>query len=132
MNSTRSKGSKRPTQPLPEAAAAVVPDLEIHGSAARSIHYVGNVTVGPRGAVAGGIHARTIVVAGEVRGNLHAEEAVRILAGARVTGDVHAPRVAIDGAARLQGRLAMRRRPEAPAVTDDAAVDALLSGQTPR
>ena len=108
--------------------AASATDLRIDCPTAGSIHYSGSVTVGPQGAVSGGIRAKIIVVEGEVIGDLYADDAIRIVSGARVNGDVQAQRVAVAGGAQLRGRITMRRSPESDTVIDESAVEAMLTG----
>jgi hypothetical protein len=98
-----------PPTDQPDTAAA---DLRIDRHTKGTIHHSGSVIVGPQGVVAGQMHARVIVVEGEVIGDLHAVEAIRIVGGGRVNGDVHAPKVAIASSAQLQGRLTMPRHLE--------------------
>jgi hypothetical protein len=61
------------------------------------------VTIESTGTVSSSIAARTIVVRGAVRGDLTAEDAVHLEDGARVVGDVRAPRIAIAQGALLKG-----------------------------
>ena len=49
-----------------------------------------DITIGPAARVTAQIHAQTIRIAGAIIGDLHAAETVRILASARVLGDVQA------------------------------------------
>jgi cytoskeletal protein CcmA (bactofilin family) len=107
--------------------SALPAELKIDGQTEGSIHYAGTVRVGPQGAVTGEIHAQTIIVEGAIDGDLHASTAVCILAGARVTGDVKAPRLALLPGARLRGRITMKRGPEPESVLDDRGVEALLT-----
>ena len=78
-------------------------DLEIHGHVEGEISASGEVTVASSGTVSSSIAARTIVVRGAVRGDLTAEDSVHLEDGARVVGDVRAPRVAIAQGALVKG-----------------------------
>jgi hypothetical protein len=53
--------------------------------------------------VGGGVRGRRLVVRGAVKGDLHGEEAIALEEGARVVGDVRAPRVAIAPGALVRG-----------------------------
>ncbi|HET9768872.1 MAG TPA: polymer-forming cytoskeletal protein [Thermoanaerobaculia bacterium] len=65
------------------------------------------VTVGSDGRVEGEVRANSIVVEGEVRGNLHASQQVLVRASGRVHGDIRAPRVALDQGCRFKGAIDM-------------------------
>lgn len=109
---------------------SVVPpaELTIDGHTEGSIRYAGTVRVGPQGTVTGEIHAHLIIIEGAIVGDLHAAETVRILASARVVGDVQAPKVALMRGAQLRGRIVTRRPPEAERALDTYAVEAMLAG----
>jgi hypothetical protein len=57
----------------------------------------GDVTVEQGGLVASNVGARRIVVRGAVKGDLTATESIVLDEGARVVGDLRAPRIAIAG-----------------------------------
>lgn len=80
-------------------------DVEIRGRVQGSIELNGRVLVSDHGIVQGGIEAMTITVAGEVRGDLIAEDGVFVRASGQVTGNIAAPRVAIEAGARVLGNL---------------------------
>ena len=63
------------------------------------------VTIGASGDVQADIVARSILLAGTVRGNLIAGERVEIAASGRLTGDVHAPRLLMGEGAFVHGRI---------------------------
>ena len=78
-------------------------DLEIHGRVDGDVAIEGEVTISAQGLVGANVSARRLVVQGAVRGDLSGEEAVRLEEGARVVGDVKAPRVAIAPGALIKG-----------------------------
>jgi len=65
------------------------------------------VTVGPRGRVRADIHGCTVIVEGEVEGNLTAEELVVVRSSGRVRGDIIAPRVTLEDGAGFKGNIDM-------------------------
>ena len=65
------------------------------------------VTIGAKGRVSAGVHARLITIEGEVDGNLVAEEMLVLKKSARVRGDLVAPRVVIEDGARFKGTIDM-------------------------
>jgi cytoskeletal protein CcmA (bactofilin family) len=78
-------------------------DLEIHGRVDGDVAVDGEVTVEAQGLVGANVSAKRLVVRGAVKGDLTGEEAVRLEEGARVVGDVRAPRVAIAAGALVRG-----------------------------
>ncbi len=63
----------------------------------------GDVTVDVHGMVGADIRGRRLVVRGAVKGDLLGEQAILLEEGARVVGDVRAPRVAIAPGALVRG-----------------------------
>ena len=80
-------------------------DLEIAGRIEGEVSCTGEVIVESTGLVGAGISARRIVVRGAVKGDLVAEEAVILEAGARVVGDLRAPRIAIAPGGLVRGHV---------------------------
>jgi cytoskeletal protein CcmA (bactofilin family) len=78
-------------------------DLEVQGFVEGEIAVGGDVTVDVHGMVGAGVRGRRLVVRGAVRGDLVGEEAVSLEDGARVVGDIRAPRVAIGPGALVRG-----------------------------
>ncbi len=91
-------------------------DLLIEGRVQGKIQLSQNVvTVGAKGRVSAGVHARVISIEGEVDGNLVAEELIMLKKSARVRGDLVAPRVVIEDGARFKGTIDMDPAKSAPA-----------------
>jgi cytoskeletal protein CcmA (bactofilin family) len=63
--------------------------------------------VGPAGRVAADVHAREVIVEGELVGNVHATGRVEITATGRLIGDIHAPRVVLADGGRVTGAVDM-------------------------
>jgi len=78
-------------------------DVEVQGFVDGEIAVSGDVTVDVHGLVGASIQGRRLVVRGAVRGDLHGEESVLLEEGARVVGDVKAPRVAVAQGALVRG-----------------------------
>jgi Polymer-forming cytoskeletal len=121
----RRQGPPAVPAPAHDAVPAVV--LRIDGHSEGSIHHAGTVSVGPQGAVVGDIHATTIFVEGEITGNLLAALLLRVAAGAKIVGDLCAPRIAVARGAQLCGNITMRPRLSPPSDLDELAVDTLLT-----
>jgi cytoskeletal protein CcmA (bactofilin family) len=80
-------------------------DLEIAGRVEGEVECSGDVLVDTGGLVGASISARRIVVRGAVKGDLVGEEAVILEAGARVVGDLRAPRIAIAPGGLVRGHV---------------------------
>jgi cytoskeletal protein CcmA (bactofilin family) len=78
-------------------------DLKIEGFVEGEIAVTGNVTVDAQGMVGANVHGRRLTIRGAIRGDLIGAEAVVLEEGARVVGDVRAPRIAIAQGALMRG-----------------------------
>ncbi len=78
-------------------------DLKIEGFVEGEIAVTGNVTVDAHGMVGANVQGRRLTVRGAIRGDLVGAEAVVLEEGARVVGDVRAPRIAIAQGALMRG-----------------------------
>jgi cytoskeletal protein CcmA (bactofilin family) len=80
------------------------------------------LTIGPNARIKASVFAKTVVVQGEVHGNVTASERVEIRDSGSVDGDLSAPRVAISDGAHFRGSIDMQRsgqgsaKPEVPKV----------------
>jgi cytoskeletal protein CcmA (bactofilin family) len=95
-------------------------DLEVQGFVDGEITVGGDVTIETQGMVGAGVRGRRVVVRGAVKGDLVGEEAVVLEEGARVVGDVRAPRVAIAPGALMRGFVETGEGGGAPARTSRA------------
>ena len=80
-------------------------DGEVEGTITLERHAL---TIGTHGRVRAQVFARSIVVQGEVVGNLEATERIAIGEKGTVDGDIKAPRVAIADGAKFRGRIDMQ------------------------
>lgn len=80
-------------------------DLEISGRVEGDVTCSGDVTVERDGMVGASITAHRIVVRGAVKGDLTADDALLLEAGARVVGDLRAPRIAIAPGGLVRGHV---------------------------
>jgi cytoskeletal protein CcmA (bactofilin family) len=100
------------------AAATVIPaqtriegrietqgDLVIEGRCDGELAVDGTLTVAAGASCHAAIRARVALIRGEVIGGVVCSEAIDVGAGARVVGDLRAPDIAVDGAARVEGRV---------------------------
>ena len=96
-------------------------ELIVDGSVEGRLDLTGTVKVGPKGAVTGEIEARTVEVAGKVRGDIHGRERLDILASANIEGDLSSPRVVIADGAFFKGSVEMTGDAEAAKPTSPGA-----------
>ncbi len=83
-------------------------DLTIDGKINGKISLRGHVlTIGPNGAIDAHLRAKSIVIQGDVSGNVSADDKVHITASGSVKGDIRAPRLALDDGARFKGGVDM-------------------------
>lgn len=79
--------------------------LRIDGSVKGEVHCDELLTVGEKGSVFASIEGDTIVIAGEVKGDITARRKITLESTARVTGDLTTPGIVIQEGARLEGRI---------------------------
>jgi cytoskeletal protein CcmA (bactofilin family) len=85
-------------------------DLTIEGQVEGKIELRQNVlTIGPNGKIKAQVFAKSVVILGEVTGNVTATEKVEIRDNGSVDGDITAPRVAIAEGAHFRGSIDMQR-----------------------
>ena len=91
-------------------------DLTIEGKVDGQIKLKDHhLTIGANGRIAAEIQAKTVMVVGEVIGNITADDKVEIAATGSMKGDIVAPRVVLADGARFKGAIDMDRKPGSPA-----------------
>jgi cytoskeletal protein CcmA (bactofilin family) len=86
-------------------------DLTIEGHVEGTIQLRENVlTIGPNGKIKAQVFAKSVIVLGEVTGNVTASDKVDIRDNGSVDGDIVAPRVAIAEGAHFRGSVDMQRK----------------------
>ncbi|HYF92937.1 MAG TPA: polymer-forming cytoskeletal protein [Symbiobacteriaceae bacterium] len=81
--------------------------VRIDGTLEGTIIHDGDLIVGPKGRVIADIRSRGLAVAGEVRGNVQAEEKLELLPGARLYGDIRCGHLVVHDGAMFHGRSLM-------------------------
>jgi len=90
-------------------------DLTIEGHVEGTIQLRDHVlTIGPNGRIKAAVFAKSVIVLGEVTGNVTASEKVDIRDNGSVDGDIISPRVAIAEGAHFRGSVDMQRKGGAP------------------
>jgi cytoskeletal protein CcmA (bactofilin family) len=82
-------------------------DLVVKGRVDGKIHLSQALTVEKGAIVQADVDVRSLVVSGTLVGNIVASESVRLLATARVVGDLASPRVIMESGAAYRGRVDM-------------------------
>jgi len=96
-------------------------DLTIEGQVEGTIQLRDHVlTIGPNGRIKAQVFAKSVIVLGQVAGNVTASEKVDIRDNGSVDGDIVSPRVAIAEGAHFRGSVDMQRK-GAPAPNQKAA-----------
>jgi cytoskeletal protein CcmA (bactofilin family) len=87
-------------------------DLTIEGKVDGKINLKDhNLTIGANGKITAEIQAKTVMIIGEVVGNITADDKVEVAATGSMKGDIVAPRVALADGARFKGSIDMDRKP---------------------
>jgi cytoskeletal protein CcmA (bactofilin family) len=115
--------------------------LTFHGITRIDGHFKGDILtdghliVSEQGLVEADVHASSIIISGEVHGNISADQRVDIHAPAKVFGDIQAPSVVIDEGVIFEGRTRMYRQPKGdevqsstPGPDEALSVLSMLSG----
>jgi cytoskeletal protein CcmA (bactofilin family) len=76
------------------------------------------VALGRSALVKGDIHARDILIAGTVEGNIYAAERVELHAGACITGDITYGTIVMEGGAKLNGLMHSRGATEPASLSE--------------
>jgi len=98
-------------------------DLTIEGQVDGKIELRQNVlTIGPNGRIKAQVFAKSVIILGEVTGNVTATEKVDIRDNGSVDGDIAAPRVAIAEGAHFRGSIDMQKQGGKPAEKEKAEV----------
>lgn len=80
-----------------------------------------NLTIGQNGRVHAEIHAKSIIIVGEVTGNVVGDEKVELTDTARLVGDIRAPRVSVSDGAQFKGSVDMVRNSQTQTSGKDRA-----------
>jgi cytoskeletal protein CcmA (bactofilin family) len=105
-------------------------DLVIEGSVEGTVHLEkNNLTIGNNGRVNADIHANTVTILGELRGDVTGTEKVVIRKTGNVRGNVIAPRVSLEEGAMFKGSIEME--PNKSGTTSSVRSEASTSGPRP-
>jgi len=83
-------------------------DLVIEGTIEGTIaHHKKNLTIGRKGHVTADIHASSVLVEGELNGDIHSDGLVSLARGAMVIGNIYCDRIVMQEGARFNGKIEM-------------------------
>ena len=94
----------------------VATERQIEGTITLKQHVL---TIGSHGRIRADVLAKSVVVIGEVIGDIEATEKVSIRAEGKVNGDIRAPRVSIAEGARFRGGIDMQAGQQAHGTGDE-------------
>jgi cytoskeletal protein CcmA (bactofilin family) len=109
-------------------------DLTVEGHVDGKIELKDHVlTIGPHGRIKAEIFAKSVIVLGEVTGNILASEKVDIRDNGAVDGNIISPRVAIAEGAHFRGSVDMQRKeaPKGPEAKAEAKADVKAAAPQP-
>jgi len=86
-------------------------DLTIEGKVDGKISLKDHhLTIGPNGRITADIYAKSVMVVGEVAGNITADDKVELAATGKMNGDITAPNLVLADGARFKGSVDMERK----------------------
>jgi len=86
-------------------------DLVIEGNIEGTIaHHKKHLTIGKQGRVKADIHASSVIVEGQLFGDIHSEGIVSLADGADVMGNIYCGRIVMEDGARFKGKIDMGER----------------------
>ena len=90
-------------------------DLIIEGTIEGTIaHHKKNLTIGAAGRVSADIHASSVLVEGQLDGDIHSDGMVSLAKGATVNGDIYCVRIVLQDGACFNGKVVMEKEKQAP------------------
>lgn len=105
-------------------------DLVIEGTIEGTIaHHKKNLTIGAKGRVSADIHASSVIVEGQLDGDIHSDGLVSLAKGSIVNGDIDCARLVLQDGACFNGKVLMQkpsplRVAPKPEALDDSSMDA--------
>lgn len=81
-----------------------VSGLRLEGKLNGDLNCSGDVVIGKTGSVKGNISVNSIVVAGQIGGNIMAKDRIELSAAARINGDIKAKRLTVEDGVSFVGK----------------------------
>lgn len=98
-------------------------NLRINGKFEGNLTTRGNLTIGENAVVKADIEGDDITVAGTVNGNIKAKIRLKIIAPAKITGDIQTPLLSVSEGAILQSRCQMEESPNSNVITSSGMLN---------
>ncbi len=112
------EAARNTARPAPEAKESVIAagltiegkiegsgHVRISGSFKGDVHVQGNLTIDSGAKVTGGVRAQTVVIGGELEGNIDAASRVELLQTGILNGDLKAGSLTVAAGSRMRGRV---------------------------
>ncbi len=84
--------------------------VRVDGKLIGDVETQGNLIVGEKGSLKGNVKAKTVTIAGEILGNISADEKIELNKTARLLGDIISKFVVIEDGAEFSGNCKMDRK----------------------
>jgi cytoskeletal protein CcmA (bactofilin family) len=91
-----------------EGTVAGPGDVQVDGRITGAVDITGNLLVADHGVVEGKIKARSVTVAGSVKGDITGIERIELQPSSKVEGNITAPRILINDGATFDGKVFMK------------------------
>ncbi len=106
-------------------------DLIIEGRIEGTItHHKKHLTVGKQGRVHADIDASSVIVLGELVGDIRSEGTVSLAKGARVKGNIYCARIIMEDGAKFKGKIDMGQSPKVKLVPKETVSNDTASNET--
>jgi cytoskeletal protein CcmA (bactofilin family) len=108
-------------------------DLIIEGQIEGSIaHHKKHLTIGKQGRVKADIHAASVIVLGNLVGDIHSDGTVSLAKGCDVEGNIYCDRVVLEDGARFKGEIDMGDRAKIAAVPNNQKIPEAVRTHAPQ
>ncbi len=77
--------------------------IRVDGDIDGNLETDGNVIIGENARLRGNLTAKSVIIGGIIKGDIHAAESVKVLADAAVIGDILSRKVQVEGSAIFHG-----------------------------
>src|ERR1700682_6166251 len=84
-------------------------EIVVNGELSGQLQMNHRLTIGAKGKVDAGVHAKEVIIAGSVKGNVDASERITLRAGANLVGDVKTAGIVIEDGAYFKGGIDITR-----------------------
>jgi len=103
-------------------------DLVIEGNIEGTIaHHKKHLTIGKQGRVKADIHASSVIVEGQLVGDIYSEGVVSLANGADVRGDIKCGRIVMEDGARFRGKIDMGEPPKVKVPKEAVKIEAVAA-----